>query len=223
MRAKQAAAIKNEAIARLAQAFTNPVRLAIVGVLAQGEASVDTIARKTGQSRANASAQLKVLLEAHVAESRREGRHVYYRLAGPAVRRLWRALQDVAAAQDPALRELVRDWLGEPVPLDRKAARTLQREVRDGKIALVDLRPADEYHAGHLPGALSVPADELPDRVDELPKRKEIVVYCRGPWCTEAVEGARVIQDSGRRVRNLYAGAPDWEALGQSVERDAQE
>ena len=218
MRATEAAAIKNEAIARLAQAFTNPVRLAIVGLLAQGEASVDTIARKTGQSRANASAQLKVLLEADLALSRREGRHVYYRLAGPPVRRLWRALQDVAAEQNPALRELVRDWLGEPVPLDRKSARELRREVEAGKVTLVDLRPADEYSACHIPGALSLPAEELPHRVDELPKRKEIVAYCRGPWCADAAEGVRLIESTGRRVRNLYAGTPDWTALGLATE-----
>lgn len=221
MNRQQAQAVKQQAISQLARAFTNPVRLQLVGALNQGEASVDVLARKIGQSRANTSAQLKVLLESHVVSLRREGRHVYYQLKSDAVRRLWSALQEVAALEDPGFRELVRTWMGEPAALSRRAGRALLDEVKANRVALIDLRAADEYQAGHIPGALSVPLDALREHSRSLPADREIVAYCRGRYCIMAAEGVQRLRQSGHPVRNLFAGIADWERHRLPVDRGA--
>ncbi|MDP2316397.1 MAG: metalloregulator ArsR/SmtB family transcription factor [Pseudomonadota bacterium] len=219
MNAGEALQIKDESVARLAQAFTNPVRLQIIGILDQGEASVEVLAAKTGQSGANTSAQLRQLAAAHVVVARREGRHIHYRLASPGVRRLWKALQEEAAAASPDMRELVRDWFGPLDPIDVTQARALLERVRAGDVALIDARPADEHAAGHIPGARNVPADALEGALDTLPPGRPVVVYCRGRYCVRAADFVRRLRARGVDVRNLSMGLADWEAAGLPVTR----
>ncbi|MDP2308922.1 MAG: metalloregulator ArsR/SmtB family transcription factor [Pseudomonadota bacterium] len=221
MTPSEALRIKNEAIARLAQAFTNPVRLRLLGILNQGEASVEVLAEKTGQSGANTSAQLRQLASANVVVARREGRHIYYRLASPGVRRLWKSLQEEAAASSPALRELVRDWYGPLDPDDVAAARVLMARVVAGEVTLLDVRPPDEHAAGHLPGARNISADTIEAVVDTLPPGRPVVVYCRGRYCVLAADCVRRLQGRGVDVRNLAMGVADWEAAGLPVSSSA--
>lgn len=215
---QQARDIKNGAIGEIAQAFTNPVRLELLGILAQGEASVDILAAKTGQSKANVSAHLKVLLAARLVAVRRQGRHAFYRLASPAVRRLYGQLQDVAFQIHPELRELLQTWLERPERLDRAGAQELLVRARRGEVVLVDVRPEDEHAAGHLPGAVSIPAEHLEARIRELPEGEEIVVYCRGRYCVLAAESIRRLRAHGRRATNLYASVAEWAEHGLPVE-----
>lgn len=217
MKPGEALRIKNEAVARLAQAFTNPVRLQILGILDQGEASVEVLAEKTGQSGANTSAQLRQLAAADVVVARREGRHIYYRLASPGIRRLWKALQEEAAASSPALRELVREWYPPSEPYDLASARALLDRVLAGEVTLLDVRPPDEHAAGHLPGARNIPADALEAAVDTLPPGHPVVVYCRSRYCVLAADAVRRLRARGMDVRNLAMGVSDWEAAGLPV------
>ncbi|MDP2311283.1 MAG: metalloregulator ArsR/SmtB family transcription factor [Pseudomonadota bacterium] len=219
MRADEARAIKNDAIARLAQAFTNPVRLQILGILDQGEAPVDVLAEKTGQSGANTSAQLRHLAGAHLVVSRREGRHIYYRLASPGVRRLWRALQEEAAASAPELRELSREWFAPSQPVDLAAGKALLERVQRGEVLLLDVRPADEHAQGHIPGARNLLAREVESAVDDMEPGRPVVVYCRGPFCVQAADCVRRLRARGVNVTNLAMGVSDWEAAGLPVVR----
>lgn len=214
MKPDEALAIKNTAVAALAQALASPVRLQMLGVLEQAEHSVDALAAKIAQSRANTSAQLKVLQAAGVVESRRDGRRVLYRLASDAVRKLFRTLQSTAAQQDARMRELIHSYYQTPDLLNRTSARALLSQVRSGEVVLLDLRPADEYESSHAAFALNVPIEELEQRLDEIPKHREVVVYCRGRLCVLAVEGVRKLRARGRSARNLGASVRDLGELG---------
>ena len=196
--------VKNAAIAQLAQAFSNPVRVALVGVLAQGEFSVDVLAGKVGQTRANTSAQLRALQGAEVVQSRREGRRVLYRLASPAIRRLFRGLQDAAASSQPSLRDLLRDYYEREDP-GQPPLSEIVTQLSAGRAVLLDLRPPDEREQLPLPGAREIPAEALEAQLKRLPRRKRIYVVCRGPYCVLAAEGTRLLRASGRRVWNVFA------------------
>lgn len=219
MRADEALAIKNDAIARLAQAFTNPVRLQILGILEQGEAPVEVLAEKIGQSGANTSAQLRHLAAAHLVVSRREGRHIYYRLASAGVRRLRRALQEVAATSAPELRELSREWFEPSGEVDRPAGLALLERVQRGDVLLLDVRPPDEHAQGHLPGSRNVSAREVESAVDDLEPGRPVFVYCRGHFCVQAADCVRRLRARGVQVTNLAMGVSDWEAAGLPVVR----
>jgi DNA-binding transcriptional ArsR family regulator len=214
VKADEALDIKNAAVASVAQALASPVRLRILGVLEQGEHSVDALAAKVEQSRANTSAQLKVLSAAGLLESRREGRRVYYRIASEPVRQLFRALQATAADRSAELRELLHTYYELPDRLDRRRARELLRQVRAGDVVLLDLRPADEHAAGHPRGALNVPLEELRQRLAEIPADREVVAYCRGRYCVLAVEGVERLRAAGRPARNLGAPPRELARLG---------
>lgn len=214
MKADEALDIKNTATAAVAQALASPVRLRMLGVLDQAEHSVDALADKVDQSRANTSAQLKVLASAGLVTSRREGRRVFYALAAPEVRTLLRTLQATAMAQSAELRELLHDYYDLPARLTRRRARDLLASVRAGDVTLLDLRPADEFAAGHPEGAVNVPAHQLEARLADIPPGRDIVAYCRGRFCVVAVEGVDALRAAGRQVENLGASPHDLTALG---------
>ncbi|MDQ6712978.1 MAG: metalloregulator ArsR/SmtB family transcription factor [Candidatus Dormibacteraeota bacterium] len=204
--------------ARLAQALANGRRLEIVDVLGNGERTVDGIASETGLSVANASQHLQVLREARLVRRRRDGTRIYYTLQDLQVFELWRNLRTVAAEHRAEVRQLAEDYLGAPDTLEPvTGAELLRRLKRREDLVVLDVRPAEEFEAGHLPSAISIPLAELGRRLRELPRDREVVAYCRGPYCAFAHKAVRVLRQAGFRVTRLEDGLPEWKAAGLPV------
>jgi len=196
-----------EAIALMGKAFASPVRLELLDLLAQAPRSVDELARASGQSNANASQHLQALHAAGLVERTREGNRVRYSVASEPLR-LWLALRDVSAARLAEVKQAAHDYLGDEVEaIDREE---LRARLARGDVVLVDVRPVEEFAAGHIDGARSIPLDELERRIGELPEGVEIVAYCRGPFCAYAHEAVRSLRASGRPARRLEDGWPEW-------------
>jgi rhodanese-related sulfurtransferase/DNA-binding transcriptional ArsR family regulator len=209
-------------LARVGKAVGNPHRIELLELLAQGERTVDALAGESGLSLANASQHLLTLRAAGLVESRKDGLFVRYRLADPTVFELSRSLRAVAEKRLAELERLVRDQFGdrsdpEPVSMDELLGR-----ARRGEVVILDTRPPLEFEAGHIAGALSVPVDELQRRLRALPKGKEYVAYCRGPYCIYADRAVELLRASGRRARRLADGFPEWKAAGHPVAEGAE-
>lgn len=204
--------------ARIGKALASPHRIEILELLAQGERTVESLAGEIGLSLANASQHLQALREASLVEGRKQGLYVHYRLADDLLLDLTRALRLVAVRRLADLDRLVHSHFGdrtdpEPVGMDE-----LLDRVRSGRVVILDTRPANEYAAGHIAGAISVPVDELKARLAKLPKGKEYVAYCRGPYCIYADRAVAMLRKSGRKARRLADGFPEWKAAGLPVE-----
>jgi rhodanese-related sulfurtransferase len=197
-----------EAIALMGKAFASPVRLELLDLLAQAPRTVDDLARASGQSTANTSQHLQALHAAGMVARAREGTRVRYALAGDDALRLWLALRDASAAQLAEVERAANEYLGEDV--DTIGSDELLHRLAHGDVVLVDVRPEEEYDAGHIDGARSIPVDELQRRLAELPDDTEIVAYCRGPFCAYAHEAVRQLRSEGRRARRLRDGWPEW-------------
>lgn len=205
--------------ARVAKALSSGRRAEIVDLLANGERSVESIATEIESSVANSSQHLQILRRSGLVSSRREGTSIFYRLASPDVVKLWRGLQDVAKDRVAEVDRLARIYTGELDGIELLTKEELATRLRQkADLLVLDVRPAEEYAAGHVPGALSIPVAELKRRLKELPKNKEIVAYCRGSFCAFAPEAARYLDRKGYRTRVLDAGLPDWEAAGLPVQ-----
>jgi rhodanese-related sulfurtransferase len=214
-----------DAFAEVAKALSSGRRAEIVDVLAQGERGVDAIAAEIGQSIANTSHHLQALSRAGLVSTRREGTRVFYGLASDRVGELWRAVRDVAAERIGGIDRLATAYLGdrdgvEAISRDELAARLRQRSV-----VVLDVRPEAEFAAGHIVGARSVPPGELRQRLRDLPKSRQIVAYCRGPFCVYADDAVRELRRRGIRARRLEDGFPEWRdaglpvAVGEGAER----
>lgn len=210
-------------IGRIARGLDSARRLEMLEVLAQGERSVEDLAAQTGLSLANASRHLQVLRAAQLVERRKDGLRVYYRLAELEVYEAVRAVRNLAERRLAEVDALVRTYLKARDQLEAVPREELLQRVRAGSVVVVDVRPSEEYRAGHIPGALSVPLEQLEDRVRELPARKEIVAYCRGPYCVMAYHAVEKLRARGRRARRLVDGLPEWRAAGFPVEINAAE
>jgi rhodanese-related sulfurtransferase len=204
--------------ARLGQALGNGRRLEILDVLANGERSVERLAAETGLSVANASQHLQVLRAAGLVRRRRDGTRINYELSDPVVFELWRNLRTVAAQRQAEVTQLADAYLGARDTLEPLTRAELVRRLkRKDDLIIVDVRPADEYAAGHLPAAVSIPLPELRRRLRDLPREREIVAYCRGPYCAFADKAIRVLQQAGFKARRLEDGLPEWKAAGLPV------
>jgi len=206
-------------LARAAKALANGRRAEIVDVLANGERSVESLAEEVDQSVANTSQHLQILRAAGLVTTRPRGTYVFYSLAGTEVAAFWRALQDFAAARLVEVDELARAYLGRAPglkPLSK--VELLERLDDDPGIVVIDVRPIEEFDAGHIPGAVSIPVGELKRRLKEIPERAEIVAYCRGPYCAFAHEAVRLLERRGYSATRLQDGFPDWAAAGYPVE-----
>ncbi|HTJ81484.1 MAG TPA: metalloregulator ArsR/SmtB family transcription factor [Polyangiaceae bacterium] len=204
-------------LARIGKAVANPHRLELLELLAQSERTVEALASESAMSIANASQHLQSLREAGLVETRKAGPYVHYRLADPAVFELARALRIVAERRLADVERIVRDHFGDrsdPEPVDMVELLT---RARAGDVVIVDTRPTIEYDAGHIAGAISIPVGELKKRLGELPKRKEYVAYCRGPYCVYADRAVEMLRASGRKARRLTEGFPEWRAAGHPV------
>src|SRR5919205_3714000 len=197
-----------EAIALMGKAFASPVRLELLDLLAQAPRTVDELARASGQSAANTSQHLQALHAAGVVSRTREGTSVRYALAGDEVLSLWLSLREVAVARLAEVERAARDYLGDEV--DAIGRDELIERMRKGEVVLVDVRPPEEFEAGHIEGARSIPIAELEDRLAELPADREVVAYCRGPFCAYAHRAVRQLRAKGRPARRLESGWPEW-------------
>jgi rhodanese-related sulfurtransferase/predicted transcriptional regulator len=207
-----------EAIALMGKAFAAPRRLELLDLLAQAPRTVDELARASNQSSANTSQHLQALHAAGLVTRAREGNSVRYALAGDTALRLWLALRDASVSQLAEVERAARDYLGDDVDaVDRDE---LRKRLRRGDVVLVDVRPREEFEAGHIEGARSIPVDELEQRLGELPTDREVVAYCRGPFCAYAHEAVRSLQAAGRRASRLEEGWPEWRLAGQPAEKN---
>ncbi len=197
-----------DAIATMGKAFASSRRLEMLDLLAQGPRTVDELARAADQTTANTSQHLQALHAAGLVTRAREGTRVRYALAGDDVLALWLALRDASAARLAEVERAARDYLGEDV--EAIGAEELVARLRRRDVVLVDVRPAEEFEAGHIDGARSIPIDELESRLSELPENREVVAYCRGPFCAYAHEATRTLEQAGRKARRLDAGWPEW-------------
>jgi rhodanese-related sulfurtransferase len=203
-----------EAIALMGKAFAAPRRLELLDLLAQAPRTVDDLARAMDQSTANTSQHLQGLHAAGLVTRTREGTSVRYALADEALK-LWLALRDASVARLAEVERAARDYLGEDV--ESIGREELIKRLRRGEVVLVDVRPTEEFEAGHIDGARSIPIDELHDRLAELPTDREIVAYCRGPFCAYAHEAVRRLQADGRSARRLEDGWPEWRAANDAA------
>jgi rhodanese-related sulfurtransferase len=205
-----------DAFASVAAALGSGRRAEIVDLLAQGERSVEEIAAEVGQSVAATSHHLRLLVKAGLARSRRAGNRVFYRLASERVGELWAAVRDVATRHVAEVTVLAGEYLGERV--EQLSAAELQERLERGKVVVLDVRPEAEFRAGHIAGAVSAPLERLASIASQLPKRGDVVAYCRGPYCVYADEAVRLLRARGLRARRLDVGFPEWRRSGRAVE-----
>jgi len=207
-----------EQFARIGKGLASPTRLELLDLLSQGEHVVEDLSRLTGETVANVSQHLQVLRRSRLVDCRKEGLYVRYRLAAPAVGEFMRGLRLLAEQQldelERARRSLLASWR-EAEAVDRDE---LVRRVREGEAAVIDVRPVEEYRAAHLPKAMSLPLEELEERMAELPSDCEVVAYCRGPYCVLALEAVTLLRKRGYRAFRLDMGVWDWRARGLPVE-----
>jgi len=206
-----------DAFAEVAKALASGRRAEIIDVLAQGERSVDELAGEIDQSVANTSHHLHALTRAGLVSSRREGTRVFYTLASDRVGELWAALRDVAAEHVAGIERLATAYLGDRDDVEAITRKELASRLRRRDVVVLDVRPTAEYAAGHIPGARSLPPDEVRRRLRTIPKDGEIVAYCRGPFCVYADDVVRTLQRRGIRARRLEDGFPEWKRAGHDI------
>lgn len=204
-----------EAIAVMGKAVASPVRLELIDLLAQAPRGVDELARISGQSVANTSQHLQALRAAGMVSRTREGTRVRYALAGDQALRLWLALRDASASHLAEVERAARTYLGGDV--EAIGRDELGERLAQGNVVLLDVRPDEEFAAGHIPGAHSIPVHELTERIDELPADAEIVAYCRGSFCVMSHDAVRLLRDRGRQAMALREGILEWRAAGEPV------
>lgn len=207
-----------EQFARVAKAAAHPKRIEILDLLRQGERSVDAIASEIGMGLTTASAQLQLLRQARLVATRKEGTRVFYRIADDAVSRFLTAVQELARARLTEVEQVVQSYFATRDVLEPISRDELRRRLEDGDVVVLDVRPRAEYVAGHIAGALSIPLDELVERLAELPSGVEIVAYCRGPYCVLAPESIEILTRHGHSSRRLADGFPEWQQNGFPVE-----
>lgn len=205
--------------ARMARAFASPKRLEILDVLAQGERDVETLSREISQSVVNTSSHLQVLKNARLVEGRRQGVHVFYRLADPEVFSCWENFQKLAERRSAEVGDIARRYFSERDGMEPISLRELLKRADAGEAIILDVRPSEEYASGHIRGSLSVPLAELRRRLKTLDKDREIVAYCRGPYCVLAAEAVALLRRFGRTARRFADGYPQWRAAGYPTEK----
>jgi len=205
-------------LARVGTALSSPTRIEFLELLAQAERSVDQLATLTGTSVANTSQHLQKLRQAGLIIGRKEGLYVFYRLAGDEVVEMLSAMSRVGEAYVAEVERIVRLYFTSKDELEPIPAKELLDRARKGLVTVLDVRPPEEFAAGHVPGAINIPIHELEKRIKELPRRREVVAYCRGPYCLMSYDAVSVLRKKGLKARRLEAGMPEWRAAGMPVE-----
>jgi rhodanese-related sulfurtransferase/DNA-binding transcriptional ArsR family regulator len=206
-------------LARIGTVLSSPTRIEFLELLAQSERSVEQLAALTGTAVANTSQHLQKLRQAGLIAGRKEGQYVFYRLAGDEVVGLMTALGRVGETYLAEVERIVKVYLAEKDGLEPVPARELMSRARRGLVTVLDVRPREEFAAGHLPGAVNIPIHELEKRLRELPRRKEVVAYCRGPYCLMSYDAVSLLRKKGIKARRLEAGLPEWRLAGLPLER----
>jgi rhodanese-related sulfurtransferase len=206
-------------LARVGTALSSPTRIEFLELLAQAERSVEQLATLTGTTVANTSQHLQRLRQAGLILGRKEGLYVFYRLAGDEVVGLLSAMSRVGEAYVAEVERIVRLYFAQKDSLEPVRAGDLLDRVRKGLVTVLDVRPKEEYAAGHLPGAVNIPISDLEKRLSSLPKRREVVAYCRGPYCLMSYDAVALLRKKGFSARRLDAGMPEWRHAGLPVER----
>jgi len=209
-----------EQFARLGKAVSAPKRLELLDLLCQGPRTVEALADQAGLSVANASQHLQVLRAARLVDGEKKGLYVEYRLADEQVCGFFFALRGLAEARLAEVEQVTRQYLDERGAMEAVEGDELLRRVKKGEVTVLDVRPFEEYQAGHIPGALSIPVGELKARLKELPKGREVVAYCRGPYCVMAVEAVELLRKKGFKAHRMEQGVVDWRARGWRVESE---
>jgi rhodanese-related sulfurtransferase len=209
-----------EQFARLGKAVSAPKRLELLDLLCQGPRTVEVLADRASLSVANTSQHLQVLRAARLVEIEKKGLHVEYRLAGDDVCEFFLSLRTLAESRLAEVELVTREYLGKRDAMETVAGDELLRRVKRGDVTVLDVRPAEEYRAGHLPGAVSIPLAELKARFKELPKNREVVAYCRGPYCVFAVEAVELLRKKGLDAHRMQEGVPEWRRRGGRVEAE---
>jgi rhodanese-related sulfurtransferase/DNA-binding transcriptional ArsR family regulator len=205
--------------AEMAKALGHAHRLEILELLAQGERSVESLAERAGLMIGNASQHLRLMRQAGLLVSRREGKRILYRLSDPAVLDLTAALHRLAERNLGEVKSVLAGYFNQRDSMEPVSRKELSRRLRDGLVTVLDVRPPDEFAAGHLPNAVNIPLRDLTRRVGKLPKKQEVVAYCRGPYCVLAFEAVAMLRNRGFEARRLEDGYPQWEAAGLPVEK----
>jgi rhodanese-related sulfurtransferase len=211
-----------EQVARLGKAASAPKRLELMDLLCQGPRSVEALALQAGISLANASQHLQVLRGARLVDAEKKGLRVEYRLASEDVCEFFLTLRGLAETRLAEIDQVSREYFESRGDMEAVEGEELLRRVRDGEVTVLDVRPAEEYRAGHIPGALSIPVSELKARLRELPKAREIVAYCRGPYCVMALEAVQLLRAKGFEAHRMEQGVVDWRARGWPVESEGE-
>lgn len=207
-----------EQVARIGQATASPSRLELLDLLSQGPRTVEALAHQTGQTVATTSHHLQVLRRARLVEAQKAGLYVTYRLADPHVGKFFLQLRSLAESRLAEVQQVTRQYLEERGALEPVGNDELVRRVRAGEVTLIDVRPREEYVAAHIPGAISAPVAELEKRLGALRKRRDIVAYCRGPYCVMAIDAVALLRRKGFRAHRMEHGVPEWRAQGWRVE-----
>lgn len=204
-------------LGRIGKALASPRRLELLDLLCQGPRTVEALAQAIDQSLANTSQHLQVLRSARLVEAEKKGVHVEYRLADEMVCDFYRSLRLLAESRLAEVERVAREFLAERGAMEPVDREDLLERVLRGEVTVIDVRPREEYRAGHIPGAISLPLGELDRRLAELPRGREVVAYCRGPYCVLAVEAVELLRARGFKAARLEHGVPDWRALGHPV------
>jgi rhodanese-related sulfurtransferase len=209
-----------EQFARLGKAVSAPKRLELLDLLCQGPRTVEALAEQAAISVANASQHLQVLRSSRLVDAEKKGLYVEYRLADDEVCRFFVALRGLAVARLAEVEQITREYFEARGAMEPVEGDELLRRVKAGEVTVLDVRPREEYRAGHIPGALSIPVGELKARIKELPKGRDVVAYCRGPYCVMAVEAVELLRKKGFRAHRMEQGVVDWRARGWRVENE---
>ena len=204
--------------ARVGHALASPKRIELLDLLGQGEKTVELLARQVAMPVKNTSAHLRVLRQARLVETRRDGTHIHYRLGDDDVLRLLRALEAVSHGRLADVQRVVSMYFDSRDQLAPVTLVELRRLMRLGDVTVVDVRPTEEFAAGHIPGALSIPARDLKRRLREIPRSREVVAYCRGQYCVMSLDAVAFLRSKGYQARRTHQGMPDWRAAGLPVE-----
>lgn len=210
----------HESFAEVAKAAAHPHRLALLEQLAQGERNVDTLADKVGLTIANTSQHLQSMRRAGLLAARREGKFTLYRLADDSVLALLDAIGAVAERNLAEVKDVVSRYFNKRDDMEPVSRRELKKRMAAGAVTVLDVRPAEEFSLGHVPGAVNIPTSELKRRLSELPRSKEVIAYCRGRYCVFAFEAVAALRAAGYKARRLEDGLPHWRAAGLPVESD---
>ena len=205
-------------LAKVTKSMANPHRLEIIELLAQGEFSVEQIAEQTNLTIANASQHLQVLKVAQLVDINRQGNFIFYRLSNSNVFKAWKALRELGVERISAIEKVVKEFRKSKLDFESVTIDELIERIESGKVTILDVRPESEYKQGHIANAISIPIQELSKRLKELPKRAEIVAYCRGPFCVYADEAVAILNKAGYKATRLEEGFPDWKLQDLPIE-----